>query len=181
MPAPLVIVNNTPLAALWTLEKLDLLRDLFGTVWLPTAVAAEFLVVHTTARRQALAQAVWLQTVALSDPRHALIYTGLDQGEAEVLALAIEHQARLVIMDERKGRRYARRLGLPNDSLLACWIACRHSSMAVASSYARRSTAARRLGVSRPRPLHGRTRCRPYRRAPGRSISKRPATGHRRL
>jgi uncharacterized protein len=112
MPAPLVIVNNTPLAALWALEKLDLLRDLFGTVWLPTAVAAEFLVVHTTARRQALAEAVWLQTVALSDPRHALIYTGLDQGEAEVLALAIEHQARLVIMDERKGHRYARRLGL---------------------------------------------------------------------
>ena len=29
-----------------------------------------------------------------------------------MLALAVEHSARLVIIDERKGRRYARRLGL---------------------------------------------------------------------
>jgi predicted nucleic acid-binding protein len=31
-----------------------------------------------------------------------LTYTSLDRGEAEVLALAVEHSARLVIMDERK-------------------------------------------------------------------------------
>ncbi|MFO7538648.1 MAG: hypothetical protein R6X32_11395 [Chloroflexota bacterium] len=39
MPAPPVIINNTPLVALWSLEQLDLLGDLFGAVWLPTAVA----------------------------------------------------------------------------------------------------------------------------------------------
>jgi predicted nucleic acid-binding protein len=39
MPVPPVIINNTPLVALWTLDRLDLLSDLFGTVWLPTAVA----------------------------------------------------------------------------------------------------------------------------------------------
>jgi hypothetical protein len=49
----------------------------------------------------------------LANPRQALVYVGLDQGEAEVLALADERSARLVIMDERKGRRYAKRLGLP--------------------------------------------------------------------
>ena len=38
---------------------------------------------------------------------------GLDQGEAEVLALAEERAARLVIIDERKGRRYANRLSIP--------------------------------------------------------------------
>jgi uncharacterized protein len=112
MPAPPVIINNTPLVGLWSLERLDLLRALFGTVWLPTAVASEFLAAHDAARQRALAETDWLQTVSLSDPRHALTYTGLDRGEAEVLALAVEHNARLVIMDERQGRRYAHRLGL---------------------------------------------------------------------
>jgi predicted nucleic acid-binding protein len=41
-----------------------------------------------------------------------LAYTGLDEGEASVLALAEELDASLVIVDERKGRRYAKRLGL---------------------------------------------------------------------
>lgn len=112
MPAPPVVINNTPLVALWSLDRLDLLRDLFGEVWLPTAVEAEFLALDPVGRQRALVDVDWLQTVSLADPRHALTYTGLDRGEAEVLALAVEHKARLVIMDERKGRRYARRLGL---------------------------------------------------------------------
>lgn len=113
MPASPVIINNTPLVALWSLGQLALLRDLFGSVWLPTAVESEFLAVQRQTRQQALADLPWLQTVSLHDPRHALSYVGLDRGEAEVLALAVEHNARLVIVDERKGRRYANRLGLP--------------------------------------------------------------------
>ncbi|UCC54184.1 MAG: DUF3368 domain-containing protein [Anaerolineaceae bacterium] len=46
-------------------------------------------------------------------PCHALTYTGLDKGEAEVLALAVEHEARLVVIDEARGRQYARRLSMP--------------------------------------------------------------------
>jgi predicted nucleic acid-binding protein len=68
--------------------------------------------VETAVRKQILRQTPWLKTVALNNPQHALTYTGLDQGEAEVLALAIEHKARLVVIDELKGRRYAHRLGL---------------------------------------------------------------------
>lgn len=113
MPAPPVIINNTPLVALYSLDRLDLLRDLFGIVWLPSAVESEFLAVDNVARKKALLDVDWLQAVVLSNPRHALTYTGLDRGEAEVLALAVEHKARLVVMDERRGRRYAHRLGLP--------------------------------------------------------------------
>lgn len=112
MPAPPVIINNTPLVSLWSLGELDVLGHLFGTIWLPTAVEQEFLAVHHASRQQSLAESPWLQTMSLNDPRHALAYVGLDRGEAEVLALAVERKARLVIMDERKGRRYAYRLGL---------------------------------------------------------------------
>ena len=50
-----------------------------------------------------------------------MVYTGLDEGEAEVLALA-EETGGLVVMDERKGRRYAKRLELPLTGTLGILI-----------------------------------------------------------
>ncbi|NJN97415.1 MAG: DUF3368 domain-containing protein [Anaerolineales bacterium] len=108
-----VILNNTPLVALWSLNLLTLLHDLYGEVLIPQAVYEEFLATERSARQTALDEAPWIKITALTNPRQALVYVGLDQGEAEVLALATEWSARLVIIDEHKGRRYAKRLGLP--------------------------------------------------------------------
>ena len=49
----------------------------------------------------------------LTDSQSASLYDELDRGEASVLALAKEHNAQLVIIDERKARGEARRFGLP--------------------------------------------------------------------
>lgn len=111
-PAAPVILNNTPLVALWVLGRLDLLRDLYGEVSIPAAVRDEFLAIEPDRREAALVESPWIKTVTLRHPQRALAYTGLDQGEAEVLALADETGG-VVVMDERKGRRYAKRLGLP--------------------------------------------------------------------
>jgi len=111
MPAKPVVNNNTPLVALWTLGRLDLLRDLFGTVLVPEAVHREFVATEREDRRAALRQAPWVEVRPLTYPRRVLTYTGLDRGEVEVLALAEETDARLVLLDERKARRFARRLG----------------------------------------------------------------------
>jgi len=113
MPAAPVIANNTPLVALWVLGRLDILRDLYGEVLIPDTVSEEFLAVERGQRESALASAPWVVATPLGNPQHVLAYSGLDQGEAAVLALAEERQAALVIMDERKGRRYAQRLGIP--------------------------------------------------------------------
>jgi hypothetical protein len=45
--------------------------------------------------------------VTIPNPQHVAVYIGLDQGEAEVLALAEAHPPRLVVIDELRGRRYA--------------------------------------------------------------------------
>jgi predicted nucleic acid-binding protein len=110
MPAGPVVLNNTPLVALSILGRLDLLRDLFGEVLIPEAVQEEFLAVDTALRREALAGAPWIRPVALAHPRRALSYSGLDLGEAEVLALAEERSAGLLVIDEKKARRYAERM-----------------------------------------------------------------------
>lgn len=112
-PTGPVILNNTPLIALWSLDHLTLLRDLYGEVIIPPAVYEEFLATERSVRQTALAEAPWIKITPLINPRQALVYVGLDLGEAEVLALANEQLARLVIIDEYKGRRYAKRLGLP--------------------------------------------------------------------
>jgi predicted nucleic acid-binding protein len=129
MPDKPVILNNTPLVALWALGRLDLLRDLFQVVVIPKAVEDEFLAADELARREALANAPWVKTVVLSYPRRAQAYAGLDRGEAEVLALAEESDARLVILDERKGRRYAERMGLPMTGTLGVLLLAKEAGL----------------------------------------------------
>jgi predicted nucleic acid-binding protein len=57
---------------------------------------------------------------------------GLDRGEAEVLTLAVEREARLVVIDERKGRRYARHLGLPLTGTLGILLLAKEKGLVTA-------------------------------------------------
>jgi len=129
MPALPVILNNTPLVALWLLDHFPVLLALYETVWIPRAVEVEFLATDTVARQRALTSSPWIQTIDLRNPKSALAYTGLDRGEAEVLALAIEHDAKLVVIDERKGRQYAQRLGLPVTGTLGLLLLAKEKGM----------------------------------------------------
>lgn len=107
-----VVVDSTPVIALALVGRLDLLRLLYQEVVIPAAVREEVL--HDGRRRIGaveLESAEWIRTTTLEDARRADLLSDLDRGEAEVLALAQELDARLVIIDERLGRRHARRLG----------------------------------------------------------------------
>lgn len=110
MPDRPVIANNTPLASLWAIRRLPLLQALFGHVVIPQEVADEFLATDTIPRQRELTETPWLEVRSIANPRRILAYGNLDLGEAAVLALAEETDARLLIIDEDKGRRFARRL-----------------------------------------------------------------------
>lgn len=122
MPSKPVILNNTPLVALYFLHQWPLLRQLYGRVIIPRAVEWEFLAVSTAERTAALRQASWLETVEIQTPPQ-IARLKLDQGEAAVLALAIQREARLVIIDEQRGRQYAQQLGLPLTGTLGVLLA----------------------------------------------------------
>lgn len=113
MPLRPVISNNTPLSALWSIGQLDLLGALFRIVLIPPAVAREFVATDTAVRTRALVEASWLVETPLANPAVRSAYADLDDGEAEVLALAMEQPPRLVIIDERRARAYAKRQRLP--------------------------------------------------------------------
>ena len=111
--ARLVVVNTTPIIALSLIGELDLLRLLYGQVLAPPSVEAEVLAGGRGGTgRSELQEASWLRIVSLQDPNRADLLADLDRGEAEVIALAQELSADLVIIDERLARRHARRLGL---------------------------------------------------------------------
>lgn len=129
MPDRPVIVNNTPLAALWSVGQLPLLHALYGEILMPQAVHQEFLDTETAQRQKVLDASPWLRSTALVTPRQALVYVGLDRGEAEVLALALERNARLVILDERRGRLYAKRLGLPLTGTVGVVLAAKEAGL----------------------------------------------------
>ena len=115
MPPKLIISNNSPLVALLGLNLLSLSRELYTEVWIPEKIKAEFLGTEKMHRLQALKDAPWIKTVHITDVRNISTYvrSGLDLGETTVFALAKEHDAQLVIIDELKARQHAVRIGLP--------------------------------------------------------------------
>lgn len=72
----------------------------------------EFLAIDESIHKEILNNAPWIITVDLADQKKAEVYEGIDGGEAEVLALAKEHEAILVLIDEKKARQVAQDIGL---------------------------------------------------------------------
>ena len=108
----IVVVNTTPLIALTAIGKLPLFGALYPDgVLVPDDVWLEYHAGncgHTVADLGAIAV---LRRTHLADPRRALLLSDLDPGEAAVIALGQERHAHLLIIDERLGRRHAKRLG----------------------------------------------------------------------
>ena len=112
MPTKPVISNNSPLVALWKLDLLSLLRDLYTEVWIPREVEKEFLAIKKEVRQEALNRAFWIKVVDLKDQESGPSYERLDPGEAAVFALAEEQDTQFVIIDEKKARTEAKEIGL---------------------------------------------------------------------
>ncbi len=114
---PPFVADAGPLIALAKVDGLQLLKGLFGYGVIPPAVHQEVRpdsgLPGATRIRQALA-AGWLQVAPLEDDTLATELLGLvDAGEAEAIALCRQRQARVLLIDDAKGRKVARRAGLP--------------------------------------------------------------------
>jgi uncharacterized protein len=134
MPDKPVVVNSTPLVAFWAIGRLDILRSLYGEIMIPPAVREEFLSTEKETRRKTLKDEAWIRVVKLENPNRAGAFASLDEGEAQVLALAEEQNASLVLIDERKARRYAERLKLPLSGTLGVLLLAKEEQLISAVS-----------------------------------------------
>ncbi len=101
----IVVADASPLIALARIGRLELLREVFGTLLLPDAVWRE--VVESGVGRagaDAVLHADWIERRSVADGALvAALRCDLGAGEAEAIVLARETGAALVLMDERHG------------------------------------------------------------------------------
>ena len=116
----IVVSNATPLIAMAMADRFDLLRSIFGRIYIPPGVYEE--VVEEGGERfgaTEVRQAAWIQVIEAKD-RLAIevLEDDLGKGESETIVLAREMQADWVLVDERLARRKLELLHVPTIGTL---------------------------------------------------------------
>jgi hypothetical protein len=112
-----VVADTGPLIALARIGRLDLLRRLYDRITVPPAVESELAIGSDRPGARVLEEALtagWIRVDAIPDGGAVQdLFMLLGQGEAEAIALAEQRQARLLLIDDARGRRTARSRGVP--------------------------------------------------------------------
>jgi predicted nucleic acid-binding protein len=112
----IVVSDSSPLIALAEIGSLHLLSAVYPKIHLPTEVYNEVVIAGAGLPASSeVAHAQWLEVTPLRDEealQTEMRKTGLGPGEVGAVLLAKELGAPLVLIDERKARRYAQSLGL---------------------------------------------------------------------
>ena len=118
---------SSPLIALCRIGKLELLHDLFGQLILPDAVWQDVALSHPEKLGTVgIASAAWVEHRAVQDVQLVnLLRQDLGAGESEAIVLAREINADVLLMDERRGRLAAKRLGLTCTGLVGVLLEAR--------------------------------------------------------
>jgi uncharacterized protein len=112
----IVVSNTTPLIGLAVIQRFELLRRLFGEIYIAQAVYDEAVVAGREAggAKREVSSASWIHVKAIKDELAVeVLLDELDLGEAETIVLARELKVDWVLMDEKKGRRKLTQLGVP--------------------------------------------------------------------
>ena len=128
----IVVSDSSPLVALIDIDQVFLLPRLYERVLVPEAVWREtFVQGEGRPGREEAARAPWLverRSVVDTLVVRAL-QEGLDVGESEAIALAVEAKADLLLMDERLGRRTAQHMGLKVTGVIGVLVDAKHKGM----------------------------------------------------
>ncbi|MBI3604542.1 MAG: DUF3368 domain-containing protein [Nitrospirae bacterium] len=112
---PVVVVNTSPLIYLSSINKIHILKDLFHEIFIPDAVRKEVLSGGKGSFGfHELKNESWIKAKKIKNTlSKQWLLTDLDEGEAELMVLAEELKAQLIIMDDKLGRRIAHLKGFP--------------------------------------------------------------------
>jgi len=107
-----VVSNTTPLITLLSIGKLNLLKELYGQIIVPFAVYQEIEHGKDKPFYTDLSMIDWIEIKKINNPYTVKYLSDLDEGEAEVIILANELKADLVLLDEKLARSFAQRLSI---------------------------------------------------------------------
>ena len=127
----IVVSDASPLIALARIDRLELLREMFGTLLLPDSVWHE--ITNAGMERAGAAfivRADWIERRSVSNSSLvARLRRDLGAGESEAIALAQESHADVLLIDERLARVAAQRLGLRVTGLVGVLIEARQRGL----------------------------------------------------
>lgn len=108
-----VIVNSTPLIVLCGIGKLNILKEMYEEIIIPSAVFREVTAKDDSACVQIKSAGAWVHVEQIKDHGEKKMYKAkLHDGEVEVMILAQERNADLVILDDNAAKKTAKYLGL---------------------------------------------------------------------
>jgi predicted nucleic acid-binding protein len=128
----IVVSNTTPLIGLATIQRFDLLKQLFGEIHIAQAVYDEAVVRgrEKGGAKREMSTATWIKTVRVQDRLAVdVLLDEMDLGEAETIVLAREIGADWVLMDEKKGRRKLAELRLKKVGTLGILLKAKRTSL----------------------------------------------------
>lgn len=117
----IIVSDTTPLIGLASIDRLELLQELFGEVYIPQAVFDETVTFgrENSKAKQLVSNASWIHVVEVKDRLAVnVLLDEMDLGEVETIILASEMNADWVLMDEKKGRRKLSQLNIPKIGTL---------------------------------------------------------------
>ncbi len=124
-----VVSNTTPILSLLKLNRLDILKNLYGHIYVPYAVYQEIEFGKNKSYYQDLFKIDWITILKISDVRKLKHVISLDAGEAEAIVLATEIDADLLIIDEKKGRFQATKFNLKITGTIGVLIKAKQKSV----------------------------------------------------
>lgn len=108
-----VIVNSTPLIVLCGIGRLDILREMYQEIYIPFAVFREVTAKDDSVCVQICSAGDWIHVEQIRDRSEKKMYKAkLHDGEVEVMILAQEQKADLLVIDDNAAKKTAKYLGL---------------------------------------------------------------------
>ncbi len=112
----IIVSNTTPIITLVKIDKLLILKELFGEVYIPKGVYEELISNNAFKEEaQVINKCEYIKVVTIKNELAVKLIQknlGLDLGESEAIVLSEELNSDILIIDEKKGRTVAKSMDI---------------------------------------------------------------------
>ncbi len=115
----MIVADSSPLIVLGRLDRLDILESLFGKIIIPYAVFQETVTQSKNEnQKKSIQHYISKEVIRVVQLTDTYPFTHkLHKGEKEVLSLAVKTKSTGIILDEKRARKEAIRIGLSTNLL----------------------------------------------------------------